>query len=108
VISLWLFVAICTLLSLGFSFLDPCLLEQSVFSVWFESNCLALVHCLSIGLALCFTCLIIALDFCACLRMANLITVLKLKCIAGWVFTITQEVVVANTLVHLILTCSFR
>jgi len=42
--------------------------------------------------------LIIALDFCACLRMANLINVPKLKCIAGWVFTITPEVVVVNTL----------
>ena len=39
--------------------------------------------------------------------MANLITVPRLKCIAGWVFTITPEVVVANTLVPLILTVLF-
>jgi len=31
--------------------------------------------------------------------MANLIAILILKCITGWFFTITQEVVVANTLV---------
>jgi len=47
------------------------------------------------------------LDFCACLRMANLINVPRLKCIASWVFTITQEVVVANTLFPLILTVLF-
>ena len=35
--------------------------------------------------------------------MVNLITVLILKCITGWFFTITQEVVVANTLFPLIL-----
>ena len=52
--------------------------------------------------------LLLLLDFCACLRMVNLITVLILKCIAGWFFTITEEVVVANTLFPLILTCSFR
>jgi len=33
--------------------------------------------------------------------MANLITVPILKCITGWFFTITQEVVVANTLFSL-------
>jgi len=35
--------------------------------------------------------------------MANLITVPILKCIAGWFFTITQEVVVANILFSLAL-----
>jgi len=35
--------------------------------------------------------------------MANLISVPILKCITGWFFTITQEVVVANTLFPLLL-----
>ena len=35
--------------------------------------------------------------------MVNLITVPILKCITGWFFTITPEVVVANTLFPLIL-----
>jgi len=56
----------------------------------------------------CTTCLLLLLDFCAWLRMTNLINVPRLKCIASWVFTITPEVVVANTLVLLILACSFR
>ena len=38
--------------------------------------------------------------------MAKLITVPILECIAGWFFTITQEVVVANTLVFLDLSSS--
>ena len=73
---------------------------------------LALLTCFGIlfviGLAFALLALLLPLDFCACLRMANLLNVTKLKCIAGWVFTITQEVVVANTLFLLILTCSFR
>jgi len=39
--------------------------------------------------------------------MANLIIVPILECIAGWFFTITQEVVVANILVFLILVRNF-
>ena len=39
--------------------------------------------------------------------MANLITVPILKCITGWFFTITQEVVVANTLFSLDLSLYF-
>jgi len=51
--------------------------------------------------------LLLLCDFCAWLRMANFITVSILKCITGWFFTITQEVVVANTLFALILACVF-
>ena len=41
-----------------------------------------------IGLAFAFPALLLLLDFCACLRMANLHNVPKLKCIAGWVLSL--------------------
>jgi len=40
--------------------------------------------------------------------MANLVIVLILKCITGWFFTITLEVVIANTLFTLdLIPCLF-
>ena len=71
-----------------------------------DCSCLSILTC--IGYVFADFALWLLLDFCAYLRMANHITVPRLKCIAGWIFTITKAVMVANTLFPLILTCSFR